>query len=880
LRPSSIPSLVLLLLLLSPATGWAQLRPPVNARKQARATRVTNEPIRVDGRLDEEIWSHAQPLNDFVQKEPDEGRPPSERMEVRLLYDADALYVGARMWSLDPAAIQSPLGRRDSVAQAERFFVSLDTFLDHRTAYSFGVTASGVRLDTFNPSDSRESEDAGFDPVWRARASVDDTGWTAELWIPFSQLRFTELPQQVWGLNIGRFIPTRNEEDDWVLIPRIETAWSSRFGELRGLDGLQPSRRLELLPYVSGGATVNGSRDAANPFDNGRNLTSRVGGDLKMGLGSNLTLDMTVNPDFGQVEADPAVVNLTAFETVFPEKRPFFTEGAGLMNLVVPSGFNLFNSRRIGARPLGPAPGSYVDYPDDSTILAAGKITGRTAGGTSVGLLGAITDRESARVVPAGSSSIATLQVAPRTTYGVGRVQQEFGRAGSTASVMYSGLHRDLGRGDPLAALLSRNALGIGSDAVLRFKNGEYELTLLGMSTYVGGEPAAIDRLQRSSAHYFQRPDRRHDRIDSTRSALTGYKAIVGIERRSGRHWLWDASSRVISPGMESNDMGRVNSGDGVNYSATLRYRQTQPGRLFRNYSMGVTSASEWDFDRDLIGRSLRPLVNVGLKNFWTASASVTRTFRFLDLALTRGGPLMQRPAGWSSTASLGNASSARTRWSASTTLSANEDRGAVRHVNGSISFRPGPRWQVSIDPSFDRTTDAQQYVATLSGGGAGTYGSRYVFAFIQRSTVSTQVRMSFTLKPDVNLDVYAEPFASSGRYYDFGELIHGAGRERLLYGSGGTTVEPQAAGDRMITTPDGTFTLKNRDFNLRSMRSNVVLRWEWRPGSTFYLVWQQNRELRRDVGALAGFSDVFHSLSAPGNDVLSIKTSFWLPGR
>jgi hypothetical protein len=876
--PCSVPSLVLLVSLTWLPIAAAQDSSVNDSRKQARALRVADDSIHLDGRLDEAVWQRMAPLSDFIQKEPTEGSLPSERTEVCFLYDNSALYVGARMWSKTPSAIQAPLSRRDSVGQAERFFVSLDTFLDHRTAYSFGVTASGVRVDVFNPTDDPDNEDDGFDPVWEARTALNSTGWTAELWIPFSQLRFNDLDQQVWGLNIGRLIPTLNEEDYWVLIPRTRTAWASRFGELRGVDGIRPARRLEVLPYVSSGATMNGNRDRANPFDDGRNLQGRLGADVKMGLGPNLTLDLTVNPDFGQVEADPAEVNLTAYETIFPEKRPFFTEGAGLMNLAVPSGFNLFNSRRIGARPLGPASGQYVDYPGVSTILAAGKVTGRTSNGTSIGVLGAVTDAESARVVEAGSSTIGRVRVTPRAEYGVGRVQQEFGRAGSTVSMMYSGVHRDLAPADPLSALLSRNAFGVGSDATIRVKGGEYELTLLGMYTYVGGQAPAIERLQRTSAHYFQRPDRRNNRVDVSRTALTGYKTIVGIERKSGRHWLWDASTRTISPGMETNDMGRVNSGDGINYTATLRYRETRPGKLFRNYSFALNNASEWDFDRELIGRSIRPSVSVGFKNFWSASATMVRSFRFVDLVLTRGGPVMQRPAGWTRTATLSNASSSQTRWSASTTVSDNEDGGRVRRLSGSFSFRPGPRWQLSIDPSLDHTTDAQQYVTTLSGGGIQTYGSRYVFAYIERRTISTEIRMGFTVKPDVNIDVYAEPFASSGRYYDFGELLQAAGRDRLTYGTAGTAADLQSNGDRIVTTADGTFTLQNRDFNLRSLHSNVVLRWEWRPGSTLYVVWQQNRELRRAIGAPAGFGDVFHSLTAPGSNFLSIKTSFWLP--
>lgn len=867
----------LLLASLSTApAATAQVRTP-ELRKQARAERVPDDAIRVDGRLDEEIWNHAVALSDFVQKEPNEGGAASERTEVRFLYDDNALYVGARMWSKTPEVIQAPLGRRDSVSQAERIFISLDTYLDHRTAYTFGVTAAGVRFDAYNPTDT-PTEDDGFDPVWQARTAITATGWSAELWIPFAQLRFNDLPQQVLGLNMGRFIPTSNEEDYWELIPRTVNAWASRFGELRGVDGIRPTRRIELLPYISGGATMNGNRDRANPFDDGRNLAGKIGADLKMGLGPNLTLDMTVNPDFGQVEADPADVNLSAYETLFPEKRPFFTEGAGLLNLSLSSGFNLFHSRRIGGRPLGPAAGQYVDYPAGSTILAAGKITGRISRGTSLGILGAVTDDASARVVPVASAAIAKIPVAPRSFYGVGRVQQEVGRSGSTVSMMYSGAHRDLAPADPLAALLSRNAFGIGNDAVIRLKGGEYELTLLSMLTHVDGEPAAIDRLQRTSAHYFQRPDRLNNRIDSTRTSMNGGKWIVGIERRNGRHWLWDASSRTITPGMETNDMGRLNAGDGINYSATLRYRETTPGRAFRNYSINMNSAGEWDFDHELIGRSLRPSINLGFRNFWSASASVTRNFRFFDFALTRGGPIVERPAGWSANATLSNASSSQTRWSGSITMSSNEDRGSAQRLTGSFSFRPGPRWQLSIDPAIDHTVDAQQYVTTLSGGGARTYGSRYVFAYIDRHTLSAQIRTGFTLRPDVNVDFYAEPFASSGRYYDLGELLQAAGRARLTYGTSGTSVDLQNNGDWIVTSVDGRFTLRNRDFNLRSMRSNLVLRWEWRPGSTLYLVWQQNRELRQDIGTAAGVGDVFRSLTEPGSNFFSIKTSFWLP--
>jgi hypothetical protein len=309
------------------SSARAQTPGAPDTRKQAQAMRVASGPIAVDGKLNEDAWASAPAITDFVQKEPAEGAVPSERMEVRFLYDDSAFYVGARMEKSQGARIQAPMSRRDSTEQAESILVALDTFLDRRTAYVFGVTATGVRFDRYHPRDSEDDPDEGYDPVWRARTSIDNGGWTAEFWIPFSQLRFNDQEELVWGLNVSRFTPTLNEEDYWVAVPRTVTAWASRFGDLRGLQGLTSTRRVELLPYAASSSTVNGDRDRANPFDNGVNLTERFGADLKMGLGPNLTLEATFNPDFGQVEADPAEVNLSAFETFFTEKRPFSLKG-------------------------------------------------------------------------------------------------------------------------------------------------------------------------------------------------------------------------------------------------------------------------------------------------------------------------------------------------------------------------------------------------------------------------------------------------------------------------------------------------------------------------------------------------------------------------
>ena len=848
-------------------------------RKQAVAVRVGSGAIRFDGRLDEEAWRLSPALTDFIQKEPVEGATPTDRMEVRFVYDDDALFVGARMYSQSRGAIQAPLGRRDDGQQSEHLLVSLDTFLDRRTAYTFGVTASGVRLDHYHQSDNENQIDPEFDPVWEARTRVEEGGWTAELWIPFSQLRFNDLGSQVWGLNLKRWIPSRNEEVFWVPVPRTVQAWSSRFGELRGIEEIRPTRRIELLPYVGGLSTVTGDPNPANPFDDGRNFARRMGADLKMGLGPNLTLEATVNPDFGQVEADPAEVNLSAFETFFSERRPFFLEGSRLLNSRVVT--NYFYSRRIGARPSGLASGDFVDFPRNSTILGATKLTGRLASGTSIAFLAAVTDEEQAETFERDTFAFNRVPVAPRTQYGVATIEQEFGPAASTAGFMVTGVHRNLEPGGPLAARLARNAFSGSGDSLLRFKGGEYELRLHGGFTYVEGDPEAMRRLQRSPARYFQRPDANHVTLDPSRTTLVGYKGGMGLERTGGRHWLWSGTFDMESPEFETNDIGRLRAADGILVSTNLTYRETQPGRILRNYSISVATGSEWTYgwDRQL-GRpsSLRPAASVTWHNFWRTNVSADFNMRAQDWRLTRGGPSMGIPRRWAVSAQLFNSAAAETGWNGQVQYAQDEDGGLEFGVNGGLSLRPGARWQLSVNPSYVRRIDSQQYVTTLERDGSRTFGSRYIFGFIDRSTVLAQVRLNYTFKPDLNLDVYAEPFASSGRYYNLGELEAPRSRHLRLYGSDGTTIDRLLDGSYVIGDGADTFTLPNDDFNILSFRSNVVLRWEWRRGSTLFLVWQQDRSGFEARGDRIGAGDLFGSLSAPGNNFFVVKASFWIP--
>ncbi|HSH75267.1 MAG TPA: DUF5916 domain-containing protein, partial [Longimicrobiales bacterium] len=810
--------------------------------------------------------------------------------------------VGARMGSSGGrTAIQAPLGRRDTPYSpsrsparssfqsrpdvsgrpelAEYVLISLDTFFDRRTAYSFGVTASGVRIDHQHLSDSEFDIDPRFDPVWEASAQIDDTGWTAEMWIPFEQLRFDQNLEMTWGLNVHRWIPLKNEDDYWVAIPRTDDAWSSRFGTLRGIGSVEQGRRLEVLPYAAVGSTLTANRDPLDPFVDELNLEGNVGADVKMGLGSNLTLDATFFPDFGQVEVDPAVINLTDIETFYPERRPFFTEGAALLE-----GFetNYFYSRRVGGPPLGSASGDFVDIPGETTILGAGKLTGRLPSGTSLGVLAAVTGEEHARTFDfdPGSSTTGTIdevKVTPRTTWGLARIQQEFGDAGSTAAIMLSGVHRSMDDGDPLASLLRRNAWMGGGDLRWRLAGGAYEVLVSGGLTGVDGEEAAIVRAQRGSERYFQRPDADHVEVDSSRTSLSGFKATLQARRLSGAHWLWDAFLDFESPEVTFNDIGRLGSGDGIMTRQSLTYRETAPGRRLRGYSFTMSHNSEWNFGGGKQHTRLSANSQLTLNNFWSVRASGSYAFRAQNQRLTRGGPSMQAPEDWSASLSVGSNPSAQTRWNVGTSYGRDELDGWSARVNAGVSLVPAPRWQLSLTPSFERQVDPRQYVTSRGGGSAATYGGRYIFAFIDRTTLALETRLNFTLQPDLNLELYAQPFAASGRYYDVGELAQASALDLRTYGTGGTTIVRQPDGSLEVTDGSDTFVLANRDFNIRSFRSTAVLSWEWRPGSTLFLVWQQARSRELDVGRRAGVDDLLGSVGTAGNNFFAVKVSYWI---
>jgi hypothetical protein len=843
--------------------------------KRVSARRIEQSPIEVDGQLREEIWNHVEKASQFTQLNPKEGKPATQQTEVAFVYDDEALYIGARMYSDDPENIQSIVSRRDDPGKSERIIITLDTYLDRRTSYSFALTASGTRADYYHSEDNPYRRDYSWNPVWSGKVNQDSLGWTAEFKIPFSQLRYNEAQVQHWGLNINRYIPNMNEDDFWIYIPKNKTGWASRFGLLTNIRGIEPSKRFELLPYAAGDAINTGDVDQANPFQESWEWDGRIGGDIKVGVGSNLTVDATINPDFGQVEADPAQVNLSAFETRFSERRPFFTEGRQLLD---GGGANYFYSRRVGSAPSYKPDGDYVQNETNTPIIGAAKITGRLPSGFSIGALSALTAKEHAKVYISDSDRYETLLSEPLTNYNVLRVQQEFGKYASTAGLILTGVTRNLNNTPHLESLLHRNAITGGLDWNLRFREGEYVLQGDVGFSYVKGASEAIANTQESSARYFQRPDANYFNFDTTRTSLAGFRGSIEFEREGGEHFLWSVSASTESPEFELNDIGILNTADDINTRARIRWRENNPSDWYQSYSFDLRYYRNWNYGGVHTGSGIRLGADWQWPNFWNTGFDINYSPRSYSATATRGGPLMGSPAGWNIGLNIRSDRGQTTYSSTYMGYYENEFNGWSFNTNFYYEFQLGHRWKISLRPSYNQRENARQYVTTLENGPAQTYGNRYIFSRIKRSRLSLRLRVNYSFTPDLSVEAYAEPFTANGDYFKPGELAAPSSFDIRTYGTDGTQIQRIDETTLEVTDGNDVFTLEDPDYLVRSFRSNLVIRYQWRPGSTLYLVWQQSRYASLDESLSVNPSQLTKSIQATGNNVLALKISYWFP--
>lgn len=838
-----------------------------------------DERVDVDGRLDESVWRRATWIDDFIQRTPIEGARPTVRTEVAFVYDDETLYVAGRSYDPEPERIRANLARRDDTGESDRLTISIDSYLNRQTSYTFTITAAGGRVDYFTPSDAPFDRDFSYDPIWLADAEITDEGWFAEMAIPFSQLRFNQAGQVTFGVNVNRYVPSRDEDLFWAPVPRDESGWTSWFGDLEGLEGLDARRPIELVPYVASdiGVTSDELLEDADPFSERTAFATRFGADLKMGIGSGFTLDATLNPDFGQVEADPAEVNLSAFPTFFSERRPFFVENADLLRAN-----GLFFSRRIGERPHGTAPGDYADIPQATTILGAAKLTGRTAGGLSIGALGAVTGEESAAYFEMEEAEFGRARVEPATGWVVLRGLQELGTANNELGLAFTGVRRDLADGDPLADRLNREAYAGGTDLQLQFDGGLTQLNLDLQGSHIAGEAEAISRVQRFSSHYFQRPDAGHVEFDPTRRSLTGYRASAEFDLRDGDHWLFESYATATSPEFDINDAGALGRADRIGAGVDLGYTENRVG-TFRSWTLAAEVESRWNYGGDRLFTELEGRFRLQLRNYWGLGGEIDVRPGALSDTNTRGGPLMGTPAEIAGVLFFNSDPRERLRGNGFLFYENDDLGGHVVQTGVALQYRPGGAWQFGFSPSYGRIVDTRQYVATLDGGRAATFGRRYVFGRIDRHTLSARIRADYTLSPGLSLEGYFEPFVATGEYSDFGELREAGDTGLRSYGEEGTTIsESEGPAPRTITVRDGAeeFSFRRGDFRSLSFRSNLVMRWEWRPGSTLFLVWQLDRGgFGFDTGPSAvGVGDWLAGPGEPGRSFFALKASYWLP--
>jgi hypothetical protein len=825
---------------------------PVEPVRRAPAIRAAHPPA-IDGRDDDEVWRLAPPITAFVEFQPVQGKAPRYATAASVAYDARNLYVFVRAFDPEPATIRRLLARRDAWPPGDHIVVVLDSYHDRRSGYEFGVCPSGAKLDAAVSNDG--DEDGAWDGVWDVVTTVDSLGWTAEFRIPLSQLRYADAPSHTFGLAIARDIGRFNERVSWPEFRRDQPGLTSQLGDLDGIAGISSPRRLEVLPYV---VTKNVTTTRDTGFGRAQRLTG--GADLKYGVTSNLTLDATVNPDFGQVEADPAVLNLGAFETFFQEKRPFFIEGNGLLRFSVNcnnincGSEGLYYSRRVGRAPQLAGRFGDAASPTATTILGAAKLTGRLASGLSIGVLDAVTQRQTGPL---------DRTIEPGANYALVRATQDL-RGGETGiGVIGTLVTRALD--DSSRPYLRTSALVGGLSLRHRFLGRRYQIQASVTASRVTGTAAAIDATQRTSVHYYQRPDAGLA-YDPTRTALAGDAEQIRFGKVGGGTVSFETSYQRISAGYEVNDLGYLRRADWQDQGTWVGLHFRTPTRFYQQVNLNFNEWNDWTASGLLLGQYLNMNTHIELPSHWwihaggTVSGLLAATY--CDRC-ARGGPAVRSSPSISPW--LGIEVDSRWQRALSPELYVNYSRGSegrstYLNVNPQLKARMSPQWSVTVGAYLEWNDPDNQWYGNYTDS-AGT--PHYTFAHLKQRTESVQLRLDYTASPTLTFQVYAEPFVSKGMYSDIRELNL-----------------PRAAAYDDRFRPYGDTAVANNPtrFNFKQFRSNVVLRWEYQPGSTLYLVWTQGRQDSRSPYDTASFgTDLRHLFDTHPDNTFHLKVSHWL---
>ncbi len=831
---------------------------------------TTYRPV-IDGKLDDECWKTGTWAGDFHQYIPNEGAKPTYPSEFKILYDDRYLYVALRAFDGEPEKIQRIAGLRDEFV-GDMMGVNFDSYHDHRTGFEFTLNAWGQKIDLilFNP----ENWDFNWNAVWRVKTGLEDSAWVAELEIPLSQLRYSKEKEQVWGLHVWRWINRYQEESDWEIQSKTGPGVLFNFGELKGIKGLKKSQRLEIMPYALGDLKTM-QKQPGNPFTaGGKRWGGNMGLDAKIGVSSNFTIDMTVNPDFGQVESDPSVMNLTAFETFYEEKRPFFLEGLTIFDYKFDEE-SLFYSRRIGhspSRTVEPNDNFYVDSPEMTTIMSAEKFSGTTSKGLSVGLIHSVTANEYARLSDL-NGNITKTKVEPLTNYMVARVQKGYNGGNTVIGGILTSVNRVIS--EPDLAFLPSDAYTGGLDLKHHWRDKEFYIDARLIGSYLNGSAESMTVLQRSSARYYQRPGADYLDYDTTRTTLNGYGGKIKIGKGSKGFWRYSTGASWFSPGLELNDLGYMNTADVINQENEISYFVNKPVSIFRTFNIGLEQFNSWNFNGNYLGAGSHLSFTSEFKNQWSFNANLIYDSKKLDTKILRGGNDMIMPYTLMSFGGL------HTDYSKKVTIGVDynyqyggNNSSVTYQIQPGITIRPFSTFKIGITADFINNYNELQYVATKD------YLSekRYILGTIDQKTLGLTLRMNLNISPEFSIQFYGSPFVSRGNYSDFKHITN----------SVADIYDDRFALYDNVTLSDGNYrfdenndqitdySIPNPDFNFLQFRSNFVAKWEYRLGSFIYFVWSSERTANTGSSGTS-IKDSYKQLGNifPGN-VFLIKLNYW----
>ncbi len=809
--------------------------------------------LEIDGVLDDAVWENVPWSEDFREWQPDENTEPEQQSRFKIVYDQKFLYVAFRCFDKEPEKIESRLSRRDGFA-GDRITVIIDSYHDKRTAFSFTTTAAGVKGDEF-VSENGDNWDDSWNPIWYAASNIDDEGWTAEAKIPFSQLKFGKAKEQIWGLQVSRLNFREDERSVWQRIPQDAPGWVSEFGELHGLIDIEPQRQLEIQPFVVNQYDTY-PKETGNPFRDGRDYRFNGGLDAKIGITNDLTLDLTVNPDFGQVDADPGAIALDGFQIFFQERRPFFIENKNIFDYQFAGrNDNVFYSRRIGRSPQGSSnieEGEFADEPINTTILGAAKFSGKTKNGWSLGLLESVTGNMYADIENPSTEARREELVEPLTNYLVGRAQKDFNERNTFIGGIFTATNRKL---EPNLEFLRRSAYSGGLDFKHNWKERNYYVQGNFVTSHVTGSREAISNTQQALTHLFQRVDAGHVEVDTNRTSLTGTGGRLELGKAGGGNWRYNIGANWKSPELELNDVGFLRQADEISQYSELEYLFLKPTNFYRRARLGVEQFTTYDFEGNYnrIQYEIEGFINY--KNNWWTELGGAHKPRIYSNTVLRGGPRWR----WSQENFMFLFFGSDQRKKFNFTMGyvnsqAKQDNFSFIRYVLRFRYQPLDALSLSVSNEYQLNPNRTQYVTEASFNGA----PRYITGDIDQRTFSTSIRLNYSINPNLSIQFYGQPFISRGTYKDFNFVNNPVAKnidDRVTLYNDNQISRVDGAGAYLIDENiDGVtdYEIEDPDFAFVQFRSNLVARWEYIPGSEIFLVWSQG---------VTGFGDPMDSL-------------------